>query len=727
MLKSHEKFYSENGKRLLLVADDEFVNREILRNVLQDDYELLFAEDGVEALEVVRRGQHVLSLVLLDLKMPGMSGTEVLQAMRTDSDLEGIPVIVLTSDQDAEVETLMIGANDFIPKPYPQASVILARIQRAIELHEDRLIINSTERDELTGLYNREFFYRYAEQFDFHHKDTAMDAIVVDINHFHLMNERFGTAYGDDVLRNVGNALRACVRESGGIVCRREADTFMVYCPHGQDYEAILNKAASSLPDKEDEDAHAWLRMGVYENADTSLDIERRFDRAQMAADTVKGSFAQRIGTYDLALHEQELYSEQLIEDFATAIKEQQFQVYYQPKFDIQPEIPVLVSAEALVRWIHPKLGMVSPGAFIPLFEENGLIQRLDIYVWRAAAAQIKAWKERYDLVVPVSVNVSRIDMYDPHLADILLGILEENGLGTSEFFLEITESAYTQDSQQIIETVNNLRNLGFQIEMDDFGTGFSSLNMISELPLDALKLDMKFIRSAFEPGGSTRMIEIIIDIADFLSVPVIAEGVETEEQLYVLREIGCDRVQGYYFSRPVPADEYEKFIVERNKVHSTSPVELVPSREVIAHQRESAFGDVKFALLSGFEAIFYVDTESDHYVEFSSKGMPENLQIEDSGSNFFADAQRLLFASVHPDDEARTRLSIQKETLLFELAAHDPFYMTYRLLEDGAPVYYSIKVIRVNTHDDHHIVIGISNVDAQIRQVLADAALPNG
>ena len=245
MLKSHEKFHSKNGKRLLLVADDELVNREILRVILQDEYELIFATNGEEVLEEARKSKDVLSLILLDLIMPVMSGLEALQTIRSDSELSNIPVIVITAAQDAEVESLQIGAYDFISKPYPQAKVILARIQRAIELHEDRLIINSTERDVLTGLYNREYFYSYAKQFDQHHKDLAMDAIVVDINHFHFMNERFGALYCDEVLRRVGNALLSVIGEAGGIVCRREADTFMAYCPHGQDYEKILESASS--------------------------------------------------------------------------------------------------------------------------------------------------------------------------------------------------------------------------------------------------------------------------------------------------------------------------------------------------------------------------------------------------------------------------------------------------------------------------------------------------
>ena len=563
MLKSHEKFYSENGKRLLLIADDEFVNREILRNVLQDDYELIFAENGKEVLEQVEHNKDVLSLIVMDLMMPVMSGMEALKTLQSDPETSSIPIIVITSDQEAELESLMQGASDFIPKPYPQAGVILARVRRIIELFEDRNIINSTERDALTGLYNREYFYRYVEQYDQFHQDMEMDAIVFDINHFRLINERFGTSFGDDVLRRIGNELLSAVHDIGGIVCRRDADTFMVYCPHGQNYEELLERTSVDFTGKGAEDAHAWMRMGVYENVDKSMGVERRFDHAQMAADTVRGSFAKRIGKYDTALYEQELYSEQLVEDFSTAIKESQFEVYYQPKFDIQREEPVLTSAEALVRWNHPKLGMVSPGAFIPLFEENGLIEQLDTYVWRTTAAQIRDWKNRFGFATPVSVNVSRIDMYDVHLPDTMMEILEENGLSTADFLLEITESAYTENSEQIVETVNNLRSLGFKVEMDDFGTGYSSLSMISTLPIDALKLDMQFIASAFGDQGNTKMIEIIIDIADYLSVPVIAEGVETEEQLIVLRDMGCDRVQGFYFSRPVPAEEFERFIEE--------------------------------------------------------------------------------------------------------------------------------------------------------------------
>ncbi len=566
MLKGHEVFHSVNGKRQILIADDEMINREILGEMLRDDYEVLFAEDGIKTIEMIEQYRETLSLVLLDILMPGMSGLDVLKVIKEDKRLTHIPVIVMTAEKESEVDSLRLGAADFIPKPYPAVDVVHARVLRTIELSEDREIIQSTEKDLLTGLYNKEFFYRYAEQYDHYHKDKEMDAVIIDVNHFRMVNERYGKSYGDEVLRLIGEQLLETVSEKGGLACRQEADTFLLYLPHGESLENVLDGASKRLAEQSLSDNRIRLRMGIYECVDRTIDIERRFDRAKMAADSAKGSFTKTIGIYDDRLHEKQLYAEQLIEAFPVAIREKQFQVYYQPKFDVRPDTPVLTSAEALVRWIHPELGMISPGDFIPLFEENGLIQQLDNYVWEEAAIQIRDWKDRLNYSVPVSVNVSRIDMYDPNIVETLQELTERHGLSGRDMLLEVTESAYTQDSAQIIETAQRLREKGFQIEMDDFGTGYSSLNMISTLPIDALKLDMQFIRNAFKEDGNTHMLEVIIGISDFLSVPVIAEGVETEEQLHALKNIGCDIVQGYFFSKPVPSEKFEPFILQKKE-----------------------------------------------------------------------------------------------------------------------------------------------------------------
>ena len=550
---------AKNRKKPVLIVEDDFVNRELLNAYLQQEYEILCAETAEEALRIIHGNSETLSLVLLDLNLPGMKGLDLLREIKKDIDLSRIPVIVLTSDTESEVDSLNAGASDFIPKPYPRHEIILARVRRSIELSENKDLIRWTERDQLTGLYNREYFYRYAEIYDTFHQDEATDALVLDVSHFRVMNERFGRAYADEVLKRIGAELFRIVRSNGGIACRREADTFQVYCPHMTDYAPLAQQvtAAACGGDK----GRIHIRIGVYPRVDKTIDMELRFDHAKSAADTLRNSLSESVAVYDESLRERETFTERLLDDFRSALTQKQFAVYFQPKYDIRSPKPVLCGAEALVRWQHPELGMIPPGRFIPLFESNGLIRELDHYVWREAAAQIGDWRKRFGRSVPVSVNVSRIDMLDPDLADTFCRLVEENGLSFDDLHLEITESAYTEDSEGIIRVVSGLRARGFKIEMDDFGSGYSSLNMITKLPIDALKLDMMFIRTAFQETGNTGILKIMLDISRYLSVLMIAEGVETEEQLLTLQELGCDIVQGYYFARPMPAKDFEAYL----------------------------------------------------------------------------------------------------------------------------------------------------------------------
>ena len=560
MLECCQKIQFDHGIRRILVVEDDLINREILSLMLRDTYDILIAETGKQALELLESDYGTLSLVLLDLNLPDMKGVDILRRIKGNALTARLPVIVMTADQNAEVECLTLGATDFISKPYPKQEIVLARIRRTIEQFEDRDIIRWTERDQLTGLYNREFFYRYAAQHDEYHPEEPTDAIMLDINHFHMVNERYGKEFGDRVLRLVAEKLRAKVSDSDGIICRKEDDTFLIYCLHRSDYGQILDGVCMQM----ETDYQIRARMGVYPDVDRGIDMERRFDRAKQAADAVKNSYSQTVGFYDNAMHEKELYLEQLLEDFHTAIREKQFTVFYQPKFDVRPDEPVLCSTEALARWRHPKLGLISPGVFIPLFEKNGLIRELDSFVWREAVAQIRTWEERLGRLIPVSVNVSRIDLNDPPLLKILEKTVDEAGIGRESILLEITESAYTDNAEQIVNVVKSLRESGFFIEMDDFGTGFSSLNMITTLPIDALKLDIQFIRTAFRDRKDTRLLETVIRLAQSLGLSTIAEGVETEEQMLTLKALGCDVVQGYYFSKPLPADEFEAFAREK-------------------------------------------------------------------------------------------------------------------------------------------------------------------
>ena len=551
----------DKNKRKILIVEDEFVNREILKNILKDDYEIFEAGDGETALELLNSKKNSLSLILLDLFLPKLSGLEILNIIQSNTELNNIPVIVLTSDKELEVQCLQYGASDFISKPYPDSSIIKARINRVVELFEDRQTIKSTERDALTRLYTKEYFYKYVADEDKLNPNINMDAIAVGIRSFHAIKERFGSSFSDSLLIRFSKRIKKLMPSIFGMVCHLEADTFIIYSRHVDDYESLLKELSIDIFVDKEKKTPIKVQMGIYQNVDKNIDIDVRFDRAKTALNKIRDSVVKNYFIFDDKLKEKEFFEEELIESFQTAIDEKQFVVFYQPKFNIQGDTPKLVSAEALVRWKHPQKGLISPGIFIPLFEEKGLIQQLDLYVWKEAASQMRKWQEKYHKHVPVSVNVSRIDLFDPTLVETLLDIVKENGLETKDLLLEITESACISDVDAIIEKTSALREAGFKIEIDDFGTGYSSLSMINKLPLDALKIDMIFIRNAFSSGSDNKMIKIIIDIASYLKVPTIAEGVESKEQVAVLKELGCEIIQGYYFSKPVPNEEFVPFL----------------------------------------------------------------------------------------------------------------------------------------------------------------------
>ncbi len=389
-----------------------------------------------------------------------------------------------------------------------------------------------------------------------------MDAVAVNFTRFHLLNQLKGRNFGDKVLNAMADGIRKALLKTGGIAGRNEADSFYLYIPHQNDYGIILQKISENLSTLL-KPSEIRLRLGVYSDSDRKFAMIQRFDHAVQACNSLrsKASGSTDICIYDEKMAEKEVFDAKLIQNFEAVIKQKQFKVNYQPKFNIKGDKSVLCSAEALVSWEHPELGRVRPDLFIPLFEENGLVTKLDRYVWEEAARQISIWKKELGVTIPVSVNVSRVDIAAPDMIEFITKIVKENSLSPSEYMLEITESAYTSDSKHIIEVVEKLRSLGHKVEMDDFGSGYSSLNMLTSMPIDVLKMDKAFIRN-IQPGNKEmKLVELVLDIAKNLDVPVVAEGVETEEEYKMLKAAGCDIIQGYYFSKPVPPSEFSRFI----------------------------------------------------------------------------------------------------------------------------------------------------------------------
>ncbi len=542
--------------------EDEEINRLILSNILEKEYDVLTATNGQEALEIARKEHNRLSLILLDLLMPVMDGYTFLEEVKKEPGIKGIPVIVLTSEREAEVQSLNMGAADFIAKPYDAPEIILARIARVIQLYEDKSIITATQYDALTGLYNKEFFLEYVTLFDQYYPDDEKEIMVINMNRFHVINAMEGREYGDKVLAAIGKSIKEYVTESMGVACRYNADLFYVYGKNEGHEEKLMQAICDALKPLL-EDADERIRIGVYSGMDIGVDLSRSLDHAMLVCNGISDKYHRKIVYYNAQIQEKEHLEEKLMHDLDRALSEKQFKVFYQPKYAVQGDKPTLSSAEALVRWVHPELGMISPGKFIPLFEQNGMIGKVDRFVWKEAARQIADWRKRFGVTIPLSVNVSRVDVLNAELAGELRTIVDEAGVDAKNYYLELTESAYVDDQSHIVTMAQKLREAGFSIEMDDFGTGYSSLNMLTSLPFDVLKLDMVFVRNIHNDSKTYRLVEFIMDVARFLGVKVIAEGVEYLEQYEILKKLGCDVIQGYYFSKPVCAEEFERFIKE--------------------------------------------------------------------------------------------------------------------------------------------------------------------
>lgn len=550
--------------KTILVVEDNEINRTMLNTILAEKYQVLEAENGEVALALLGRHKDEISLILLDLVMPVMDGYTFLSAMKAEPAYASIPVIVTTQNdgESDEVAALAHGATDFVAKPY-KPQVILHRVASIINLRETAAMVNQFQYDRLTGLYSKEFFYRRAKDLLAQYPERHYDIICSDIENFKLINDVFGIPAGDRLLCGIAQLYTRLV-DGRGICGRFNADQFVCLLEHSWEYTDEVFKAAGDEISAMSNTRNVSLKWGVYAVLDRTISFEQMCDRALLAARSIKGQYGKYFATYDDKLRNKLLREQAITDGMESALKEGQFVVYLQPKYRIQDY--KLTGAEALVRWNHPEWGFQSPAEFIPLFEKNGFITKLDQFVWDRTCAALRAWDDMGIPPIAVSVNVSRADIYNANLADFLMNTVKKYGLPPSRLHLEITESAYTEDPNQIIETVVNLRKLGFIIEMDDFGSGYSSLNMLNEMPLDILKLDMKFIQSETAKPNKQGILRFIMGLARWMKLSVVAEGVETPEQMERLREIGCDYAQGYYLAKPMPCDQFEALLEEQCK-----------------------------------------------------------------------------------------------------------------------------------------------------------------
>ena len=568
------------SQKKILVVEDNAINREMLRAILSAEYEVLEAKNGKEALEVLNEFGENISLILLDIVMPVMDGYTFLSVVKENSAYSAIPVIVTTqSDGESdEVTALSHGAADFVAKPY-KPQIILHRVASIINLRETAAMINLIQYDRLTGLYSKEFFYQRVKEILIRNPDREYDIVCSDIENFKLVNDAFGIPAGDRLLCDVAALYKDRVGNRG--ICGRfNADQFACLLEHRWTYTNDLFLEALNQINELTNARNVVMKWGIYRVKGRSASVEQMCDRALLAAQSIKGQYGKYFAEYNDELRNKLLREQAITDEMEQALEQGQFEIYLQPKYRIKDDS--LAGAEALVRWNHPKWGIQSPAEFIPLFEKNGFITKLDQYVWDKTCRVLHEWEDKGYPELSVSVNVSRADIYHADLVGILVHTVKKYGLPPSRLHLEITESAYTENPKQIIDTVNNLREQGFVIEMDDFGSGYSSLNMLNDMPIDVLKLDMKFIQNETAKPVNQGILRFIMGLARWMNLSVVAEGVETGEQLERLREIGCDFVQGYFFAKPMPCAEFESLMVPQGGLARQSVSEMGREKQVL-------------------------------------------------------------------------------------------------------------------------------------------------
>lgn len=549
--------------RTILIVDGNEDDRNRLSAILQPAYEVIAVSNGKEALEALDKNYRDIAVVMTELELPVMNGYELIKQIKRVRHYSVIPILVCSLNFYAEagarneVEKICLdmGVTDFVLKPVSR-QIAMNRVKQVIRMRESTMILETLEKDSLSGLYAKEFFYRRVSQ---HLKENPEESFVMwvtDIQGLKVINEKYGIETGDEVLK----IMAGSDKKFDGFVLGGRIE--------GDKYAALIKESAlpivkrgASLPDGgiEFPVPNVVIKHGVYHiRKHSTLEPQGMYDRALLALQKIKDNFGVYYSEYDDELRKTLLMKRQVADLAQSALDGHQFVVYYQPKFDIKRG--ETNGAEALIRWIHPELGFMNPGFFIPQFEKSGFIKQLDFYVWEEVCKALSEWSKSGMRMVPVSVNLSRRNFEDEDLADRMVAMVDRYGIDHSYFHVEVTESAYSDNPHAITETVRRLHDSGFAVELDDFGSGYSSMSALSELSLDVMKLDMSLIRND-NPNSDRSVLKFSLQLAKMMNLQTVAEGVETEEQAKRISSLGGDYIQGYFYSKPLPKQEFELYL----------------------------------------------------------------------------------------------------------------------------------------------------------------------
>lgn len=595
VVKLPEMTKADNSPARLLVVDDEPQIRDMLCDFLSQDYLCRNVASAEESLELLHREQF--DLILTDINMGGMSGLEMVVHARR---LAPETVVIMISAEQAisnAVEAMRAGAFDYITKPFDLGQVLMAvrraldyralrEAKRRYEADLEELVRKRTAEldhvsvhDTVTGLYNRAFFEAHLNRVlaPSHGGGSAHALIFFDLERFKQVNDTLGYRVGDRILRLVAERVRIPAREDD-VVARIGGDEFarFVTLVNGpEDAVEVAHEIREALAAPFEIDGHELfisVKIGISLYPGDGEDFQTLLKNAAAALYRARQQGGEGYRFYTEDMNETAGRRLLLEQRLRRAVEREELRVFYQPKIDIASER--MVGMEALVRWHSPELGTVSPAEFIPLAEDTGLIVGVGEWVLRTACAQNKLWQDGGHARLRVAVNLSARQFQEQNLSAKICQILGETGLDPQYLELELTESSFMESTDATVKALGELREMGVEISVDDFGTGYSSLGYLKRLPIDTLKIDQTFVREVATGPDSVAIVQAIIALGHNLGMKVVAEGVETEDQLRLLHQLNCDYAQGYLWSRPVPAEEFERKF-NGNCPHLTSPAML--------------------------------------------------------------------------------------------------------------------------------------------------------
>lgn len=584
---------------------------------------------------------------------------------------------------------------------------IQAQKEKSMEIQNQKSL-PSTSVDPLTGLYRKSIFVQRASEFLKASEDHTYCLMAIDIEHFKLFNEWYGQKAGDQFLIDIGLHLKKAQEEHGGIAGYMGDDDFCIILPNDQTVISSLQQKIMGYIRHYQGNVGFLPAFGLYVITDCGVPIQTMYDRATIAMSSVKGNYTKRSCIYDSGMMQKMKNNHILLSEVQHALEGEEFTFYAQPKCNMATG--KIIGLESLVRWNHPKRGLISPGEFIPLLESNGFITNLDLYIWDKVCSSVRNWIDRGHRAIPISVNVSRVDVYSLDIVQTFLDLIEKYRLKPHLIEIEITESAYTEEYELINDTIEKLRASGFTVLMDDFGSGYSSLNMLKDVNVDVLKIDMKFLdmneKSAEKGYG---ILEAIISMARFMGMKIIAEGVETKEQMDYLLDMGCTYGQGYYFYHPMPISVFEPLLADERNLDlrgiKARQLERLHIKELL---NENVFSESMLNNMLGGVAFYKVHDSKIELVRCNE----QYFKITGSNSVDLEEQRRIILESIYKEDhETVFDVFDRADRNVLNGAEAD----VRRLRDDGSTIWIHMHIYFLKEQGDHKLYYGsISDVTEQ-------------